>query len=204
MTRPELPEEITRGKVVAIARRLPPGSLPMLADALLREGIGVLEVTMDATDALMAIESMAGTDLLIGAGTVMSPAMAADAVDAGASFIVAPHTDEATVRWCVERSVPVVPGAMTPSEIMHAWGLGASAVKLFPASVGGPAYLASIRGPIGHVPLIATGGIDAANVSAYLEAGATAVGIGGWLTASLDADTIRARAREVVAAVTAR
>ncbi len=201
MTRVELPRQVSDGKVVAIARRLAPGSHAVLADALLRGGIGVLEITMDSDGAAVTIEAMAATGLFVGAGTVLNAHQAEEAVASGASFIVSPHTDEGVVRWCVDHAVPVMPGAVTPSEIVRAWDLGASAVKLFPASVGGPGYLAAIRGPLGHIPIIPTGGIDASNAREYLDAGAVAVGVGGWLTASFDADTVHSRASELAEVV---
>lgn len=201
VTRVELPRQIAKGKVVAIARKLAPGAHAVLADALLGSGFGVLEITMDSEGATATIEAMAATGLLVGAGTVLSTRQAEEAVSAGASFIVSPHTDEAVVRWCVDHAVPVMPGAVTPSEIVRAWDMGASAVKLFPASIGGPGYLAAVRGPLGHIPIIPTGGIDASNARGYLDAGAVAVGVGGWLTAAFDADTVRSRAAELAEVV---
>lgn len=201
VSRVALPRQVSDGKVIAIARRLPPGSYTVLADALLRGGIGVLEVTMDSEGAAATIEAMAATGLLVGAGTVLDTHQAEDAVAAGASFVVSPHTDDEVVRWCVAHAVPVMPGAVTPSEIVRAWNLGASAVKLFPASVGGPRYVASVRAPLGHIPIVPTGGIDASNARQYLDAGAAAVGVGGWLTAAFDADTVRSRAAELAAVV---
>lgn len=202
MSRLGLPSQIAHGRVVAIARRLPPGSHTVLADALLRGGIGVLEVTMDSDDAVATIEAMSATGLLVGAGTVMTIGEAEAAATAGASFIVSPHTDDVLVRWSIDNGLPVMPGAVTPTEVVRAWDLGATAVKLFPASIGGPRYLSSIRGPLGHIRIIPTGGIDSSNAREYLDAGAVAVGVGGWLTAAFDADTIHARATELADAVT--
>ena len=104
------------------------------------------------------------------------------ALDAGAQFLVSPFLDEELVAEFTAQGVPFIPGAMTPSEIVRAWDAGAPLVKIFPASVTGPALLRELRGPLGHVPLMPTGGISAANAAAFLSAGAAAVGVGGSLT----------------------
>ena len=194
MTRPALPVEVTNQRVIAIARRLPPAQLDTLAGALVASGISVLEITLDGDGAVAAIAGLEGSGLVVGAGTVMSVAAAEQAVAAGASFIVSPHTDEAIVRWAADAGIAVMPGALTPTEIAHAWAVGASAVKLFPASVGGPDGLRALRGPFREVAFIPTGGVDAGNAGEYLDAGAVAVGVGSWLTGSADPAVIRDRA----------
>ncbi len=194
MTRPRLPVEITAQRLIAIARRLSLSQIEMVAGALLDNGVNVLEVTLDAADAYTVIAHLEGSGLLVGAGTVMSVGQAATAVDAGVAFIVSPHTDESIVRWAVENAVPVMAGAITPTEIARAWDLGCSAVKLFPASVGGPGLLRTLRGPFSQVEFVPTGGVSADNASDYLEAGAVAVGIGSWLTGHPDRDIVEQRA----------
>ena len=171
----------------------------MIADALAAGGIRILEITMDSPGALESIGALAGGRLVIAAGTVLTADGADAAVAAGAQFLVSPHLDAALVRDVAGRGVPVIPGALTPSEIMAAWDEGASAVKVFPASLGGPGYLAAVRGPISHIPLIPTGGVNVDNAAPFLAAGAIAVGVGGWLTDSGDAATIRSRAEHLVA-----
>lgn len=133
------------------------------------------------------------------AGTVMSTGEAADAVAAGATFLVSPHTDPDLVCWAAARGVAVVPGAFTPTEVAAAWNAGATAVKLFPASVGGPALVRELRGPFAHMAFIPSGGITAENAGAFLAAGAVAVGIGGWLTRNADPAVVEARARRLAA-----
>lgn len=194
MTRPALPDAITEQRLIAIARRLPPEQMEMLTGALLASGIGVLEVTLDTADAVSTIAALDGSGLVVGAGTVMSVPQAAQAAEAGAAFIVSPHTDDSVVRWAVENAIPVMAGAITPTEIAGAWDLGCSAVKLFPASVGGPPLLHTLRGPFSQVDFVPTGGVEAANVADYLDAGAVAVGVGSWLTGSSERAVIEERA----------
>ena len=131
----------------------------------------------------------------------MTAEEASQALDAGARFLVMPHTDVGLVAWAAGRGVPVFPGAMTPSEIVAAWNAGAAGVKVFPAGSLGPGFIREVRGPLSRIPLIPTGGITAENVGAFIAAGAVAVGAGGWLTGSRDPATIRERAAALVAAV---
>lgn len=199
MTRPALPSAIVEQRIIAIARRLPSTQVAGLIEALLDAGVGVLEVTLDADDAIATIGGLDGSGLLVGAGTVMSVPQAAAAVEAGASFLVSPHTDEPVVEWAVENGVPVMAGAITPTEISRAWDLGASAVKLFPASLGGPQLLRALRGPFSQVDFVPTGGVGVENAADYLNAGAVAVGIGSWLTGSPDRAVVTERASRLAA-----
>lgn len=198
MSRPPLPDRIVRQRLIAIARKLPPERIDVMTEALLASGIGVLEVTLDGDDAASIIAALAGSGLLVGAGTVTSVPQAAMAVEARAAFIVLPHTDDAVVSWAVDNAIPVIAGALTPTEIARAWDLGCSAVKLFPASVGGPRLLSTLRGPFSHVGFVPTGGVGADNAADYLEAGAVAVGVGSWLTGSPERSVIEERAAALV------
>lgn len=197
----DLPDRIVSQKVIPVARRLDASSAPRLAEALGDGGLTVLEVTMERRNAVSAIEAIAGGELTVGAGTVTSIAQARDAVDAGASFLVAPHAAIDILDWARGRDVPMLPGAFTPSEIHAAWQRGAPAVKLFPASLGGPAYLRSLFGPYPELRLVPTGGVDAANARDYLDAGAIAVGVGAWLTGGDDYGVVTERAKELVGAI---
>lgn len=201
MTRAPLPDVIAERRVIAIARRVPHGRLAAMTDVLTESGIDVIEVTLDGDDALASLEWLAGRGVVAGAGTVRSRLDAERALDAGARFLVSPHTDADVVSFAVDRAVPMMPGAMTPTEVASAWALGASAVKLFPATVGGPEFLAAVRGPLGDIPIIPTGGVDATNAADFLRAGALAVGVGGWLTGSPDDRVVAERARLLVDAV---
>jgi 2-dehydro-3-deoxyphosphogluconate aldolase/(4S)-4-hydroxy-2-oxoglutarate aldolase len=189
-----LPASIREQRVIAIARGLTPETATPLAEALSRGGVGVLEVTVEEEGGIPALAELRGSDLLVGAGTVTSLALAAAAMEAGAGFLVSPHLDDGLVRWSHEAGVPFIPGAFTPTEIHSAWAAGASAVKIFPASIGGPELISAVKGPLPHVDVIPTGGIDGNNAAAYLEAGAVAVGVGGWLTGHSDMSMVAERA----------
>lgn len=203
--RPEVPAAIREGRLIAIARGIDPPRLPALVDALIDGGIDVVEVTLNSAAALDSITALrdraVGSRLLVGAGTVLDPAAAQAAVTAGASFLVTPVVDLPTISWAAARQIPIFPGAMTPTEILAAWVAGAAAVKVFPASVLGPAFVREVRGPLPEIPLIPTGGVSPDSAWAFLEAGATAVAVGGWLTGADDPAFARARARQLRMAI---
>lgn len=200
MNRARLPEVVVETRVIAVLRGLNPDRLDTVAQILREAGMGAIEVTMDSPEAARSIERLAHSGPSVGAGTVMSVAEAETAVAAGATFLVAPHTDQTVVRWAVERGIPMIPGALTPTEVMAAWDAGVAAVKVFPASVGGPAFLKALRGPLGGIPLIPTGGITAENAGAFLDSGAVAVGLGGWLTDHPDLEVVAERAASAIQA----
>jgi 2-dehydro-3-deoxyphosphogluconate aldolase/(4S)-4-hydroxy-2-oxoglutarate aldolase len=177
---------IRRGRLIVVLRRLTPrGRLVDLVDELAEAGARAFEITFDAPDAaadLVACRDALGRgghDAIIGAGTVRTVRQLAAAADSGASFIVSPVFDPEVVAAALARSLPVIPGAYTPTEADAAWRAGATFVKLFPASVLGPAFLRELRGPLPEIEVVATGGVDAASAGPLLEAGAAAVGIGG-------------------------
>jgi 2-dehydro-3-deoxyphosphogluconate aldolase / (4S)-4-hydroxy-2-oxoglutarate aldolase len=196
-----LPEEIAGPRVVAIGRGLPADRVERIAEGLVAGGIRAFEITLNSPDALSTIASLAarwGGELLVGAGTVIDVDDAERAAGAGASFIVSPHTDAALVDWAVGRGLPVFPGAFSPTEILAAWNAGATAVKLFPASVAGPAFVREFRGPFRDIPLIATGGVTIESAPAFLAAGAAAVGMGSWLAGDGEPDGIADRAARLI------
>lgn len=211
MLRLAIPDGITRGGVVAIARRLDPAVVGPIADALAQGGIGAFELTLNEpeTDALRAIEAAAahvttsGLPLDVGAGTVLSLESAQRALDAGATFLVAPHLDLEVAAWATARGVPMLPGAATPTEVLAAWRAGAAAVKVFPASVLGPAFLRELHGPFPDIPLQPTGGITVDSAADFIRAGAVAVGMGSWLFAGGTPTSVAERAGTATAAVAA-
>ncbi len=119
--------------------------------------------------------------MLIGAGTVLDAATARAAILAGAEFIVAPTLSPEVIEMCHRYDKVVVPGAYTPTEILAAWELGADFVKLFPAEVGGPAYLQAVRAPLPQVKLMAVGGVTLETAAGFIRAGAVALGVGSSL-----------------------
>jgi 2-dehydro-3-deoxyphosphogluconate aldolase / (4S)-4-hydroxy-2-oxoglutarate aldolase len=205
--RPALPPGLVEGGVVAIARRLDPAVVTAVADGLLEGGVRAFEVTLNDPEAaaLASIATLArhaeGTHFVVGAGTVLTVEAAQRAVDAGATFLVMPHTDTELVAWTGARGIPSFPGALTPSEIVAAWRAGAAAVKLFPASVAGSAFVREFRGPFPNIPLVPTGGVTAETAPDFIRAGAVAVGLGSWLIGDGDPTGIAERGATVVRAV---
>ena len=184
----DVADRIRRGRLIVVLRRIAPRErLVDLVEELADAGARAFEITFDAPDAaadLVACRDMLGRrghDAIIGAGTVRTGLQVAEAAAAGASFIVSPLFDPEVVAATLARSVPVIPGAYTPTEVDRAWRAGATFVKLFPASSLGPAHVRELRGPLPEVETIATGGVDATNARAFLDAGAVAVGIGSAL-----------------------
>jgi 2-dehydro-3-deoxyphosphogluconate aldolase/(4S)-4-hydroxy-2-oxoglutarate aldolase len=171
--------------VVAIIRTETPRDLVGVAKALSAGGIRFVEITMTVPGALEiireAVAALHGTDAIIGAGTVLDGATARMAILAGARFIVGPGFDQETVDVCGLYGIMVVPGAYTPTEIITAWKGGADVVKLFPADIGGPAYLKTLKEPLPQIELLPTRGVDFETAGAFIKAGAIAVGAGSAL-----------------------
>lgn len=173
-------------------------------------GVPVAEITMTVPSATDAIATIARANrVLVGAGTVLDGVQARACIDAGARFIVTPVLAPEVIDVCRAHDVPVVMGALTPSEILTAWRLGADLVKVFPAhAVGGAAYLRAVLGPLPHIRLVPTGGVTLDSVPAFIAAGAAAIGVGGeivspQLLAAGQADEITARTQAFSAAVRA-
>jgi 2-dehydro-3-deoxyphosphogluconate aldolase / (4S)-4-hydroxy-2-oxoglutarate aldolase len=174
-------ERLRRRRLMAIVRGTDPDAALASLNVLAEEGIDLVEVSLTTAGALSVIRRAAagpGDPAGLGAGTVLTAADAQDALDAGASYLVTPGVC-AGAREGLRLGVPVLVGALTPSEVITAIELGATAVKLFPAAaVGGPSYLRDLRAPFPGVPFVPVGGVDAGAVPDYLAAGATAVGVG--------------------------
>lgn len=200
MSAPLLPSLIEESRIIAILRGLDTARAVDVTTALAEAGIAVVEITMDSPRAEETVAALAGSDLTVGAGTVTSLKDARLAVEAGAEFLVAPYTDVELVSTMRMRGIPMVPGVMTPTEAVEAVNAGASAVKLFPASAVGSSLVGALSGPLPDIQVIPTGGITSSNAREFLDAGALAVGIGGWLTGSGDLNVVASRASEVIAA----
>jgi len=155
------------------------------ADALIKAGFKLIEVTMTVPDAFEAIKTLASRNLdgiVIGAGTVMSAYDARKAIEHGAQFIVSPSCETDIVRPCREAGVVAIPAGLTPTEIVQAWRIGAHFVKVFPAgSMGGPAYIKALRGPLPDIPLWVSGMVLAHEAQAYFQAGVQLIGLGSEL-----------------------
>jgi 2-dehydro-3-deoxyphosphogluconate aldolase / (4S)-4-hydroxy-2-oxoglutarate aldolase len=177
-------EMMRESGVIAIMRAQASDQLLRAAEAVLAGGVNAIEVTLTTPGALQVIEQAAktfGSDVLFGAGTVLDPESARAAILAGAQFMVSPTLNVATIELCRRYSVPVLPGAYTPTEILAAWEAGADIVKVFPASIGGPAFIKALKAPLPHIRLAPVGGVDLTNTADFIRAGAEVVGVGGEL-----------------------
>jgi len=148
-------------------------------------GVPIVEVTMTVPGAVKVIAQLSksmGQEVLIGAGTVLDSEDARRCLDAGAQFLVSPALDLETVKLAQQAGVMVMPGALTPNELLAAWKAGADFVKVFPCgSVGGPKYIKALKAPFPQIPMIPTGGVNLNTAADFIQAGAAALGIGGEL-----------------------
>lgn len=153
-----------------------------VADALRDGEVSIIEVTMSVPGALAIVSRLIdafGEEILVGTGTVLDGEMADNAIKAGSRFIVSPNYSKELIATANKHNIPVIPGALTPSEILDAYTMGADAVKVFPCdNVGGASYIKAIRAPLPHIPLVPTGGVDLETAGPLLEAGAFALGVG--------------------------
>lgn len=151
MTKEKVLETIFQTKVVAVIRMADSGKLLKVVEAVQAGGVKAIEITMTVPDAIEVIRAMARNKpagVVIGAGSVLDPETARAAILAGAEFVVSPVTNLDTIRLCIRYGVPVMPGALTPTEIVTAWQAGADIVKIFPATSVGPKYFKDIHGPL--------------------------------------------------------
>ncbi len=208
-------EYIRERKIVAIVRGLAPEYLIRLGHALEEGGIGLMEVTYDQrapeswADTARAIEAVGkefGDRILVGAGTVITPEQVRLTANAGGRYLVTPTTQPEIIRMGKELGLGAFPGALTPTEILTAYEAGADAIKVFPASVFGPAYIRAVRAPLSHIPLMAVGGVNERNAAEFMKAGCVGLGVGGnlvnreWIRAG-EWDRITALAGEFMKAV---
>jgi 2-dehydro-3-deoxyphosphogluconate aldolase / (4S)-4-hydroxy-2-oxoglutarate aldolase len=182
MNKAEVLNWIRRIGIIPVVRADSPDQAKRAINAVNAGGINVIEVTMTVPNAVRLIRELTQTyaeEVLIGAGTVLDPQTAHDCIDAGAKFVVSPALNEDTIALCRARDVAVLPGALTPTEVVRAWTAGADAVKVFPAgSVGGPGYLKSLKAPLPQIELVPTGGVSLNNAADFIKAGAMALGVG--------------------------
>jgi len=209
------------GRADTLARIRATGIIPVIrapsaedalaaVEAMRAGGIDIIELTMTVPSAIKVIEQVAeryGDAVVVGAGTVLDAETARAAILAGAAFVVSPIVDLPTIRVCRTYGIPVVPGGLTPTEIVDAWRAGADLVKVFPCgSLGGASYIKALRAPLPQIELVPTGGVTAATVGDFIAAGACAVGAGGDLVdiarlARGDHAGLTENARRYVAAV---
>jgi len=203
MGRLEVLQGILETGVVAIVRLDSSEGLIRVAEAIAEGGVRHIEFTMTTPGALATLEQVSerfGDDVVFGAGTVLDSETARAAILAGAKFIVAPNLNVDMITLCNRYSVPAMPGALTPTEIMQAWDAGAAVVKIFPARAFGPRYIKDVLAPLPQVKLAPVGGVSLDNVTDYIAAGSACVGVGSSLVNNVliadknwDALTERAR-----------
>lgn len=171
---------IKKTGVIGILRGIDSEIAVDVAEAVVEGGVTAIEVTADTSDAIQIIETLSDSldNVSVGAGTVLDSQTARSVQIAGAEFVVTPTVDEGVINTCNRYGIPIVSGAFTPTQVMSAYELGADLVKIFPAETGGHKHISSINSPLGHVPLVPTGGVQPTNAGKYINAGAVAVGAG--------------------------
>lgn len=185
MNKKEQLQQLKDSGIVAVIRKPSYNKVIQITDALVTGGVGALEITVDTDRAYEIIAQLkvryAGK-ALVGAGTVLDKEIAKTAIEAGADFIFSPILDEATIRLTNQNGRISIPGVMTPTEIVKGHQYGADVLKIFPGSSLGVNYIRELSAPLGHIPMMPTGGVTLDNVGPFIRAGAVAVGIGSSLT----------------------
>jgi 2-dehydro-3-deoxyphosphogluconate aldolase/(4S)-4-hydroxy-2-oxoglutarate aldolase len=184
MSRDTTLKRILDGGIVAVVRAESGESLVKVVAALAEGGVTAAEITFtvpDAIDVIRQVRKEVGDAVVLGAGTVLDAETARVALLAGAEYIVAPTLNLEVIRICRRYDKAVMPGVFTPTEVLTAWEAGADIVKIFPADVGGPAYLKALRAPLPQVRMMPTGGVDLNTAESFLKAGACCLGVGGSL-----------------------
>lgn len=169
--------------VAAVIRGATADNIVPVAHALRKGGVKLMEITVESPGALAAIEKVSSCvdDVLVGAGTVLDKETARAVILCGAKFIFSPTMSTETILMAKRYGVVSIPGAFTATEILNAYEHGADFVKVFPANIGGPGYIKSIHGPLPHIPLMVTGGVDESNAGDFVRAGAIGIGVGSSL-----------------------
>ena len=199
MDKKQIVEQIEMLGLVPVVRASSSDEAIKVIDAVLAGGVNILEITMTVPGAVKVIEKVAdkyGSEVLVGAGTVLDPETARACLLAGAQFIVSPALNLDTIALCHRYSAPVMPGVLTPTEMITAWSAGADFVKVFPCgAVGGASYIKNLKGPFPQIKMIPTGGVSLKTAAEFLKAGASALGVG---TDLVDVKAIRAGNTNVV------
>jgi 2-dehydro-3-deoxyphosphogluconate aldolase/(4S)-4-hydroxy-2-oxoglutarate aldolase len=185
--------------IVPVVRASSAREARIAAEAVCKGGIPIVEITMTvpgAVDVVRELAKSAGSEILIGAGTVLNAEDARRCLDAGAQFLVSPGFNRATVELAVRESKLIMAGALTPTEVIEAWTAGSDLVKVFPCGqVGGAKYIKALKGPLPQVPLVPTGGVNLSTAAEFIEVGAAALGIGGEL---VQAEALKSNKPELI------
>ena len=196
--------------VIPVVRASSADEAIKVVEAITAGGLPLLEITMTVPGAVQVIEKLSqrfGTEAVVGAGTVLDAATATACINAGAQFVVSPALNPETIARCRELNVAIMPGALTPTEVLQAWNAGADFVKIFPAgAMGGASYLKSLKAPLPQIELVPTGGVTLETAASFIEAGAAAIGVGADLVnikaiRSGEAEKVTAAARAYIEAV---
>ena len=192
MTKTEVIKRIRDTGVIPVVRATTADEAMRAIDAIREGGISVLEITMTVPGAVALIEQVAsryGKDALVGAGTVLDAETAKACISSGAQFVVSPSLNTGTIDYCGSQDVVVMPGALTPTEVVQAWHAGADFVKVFPAgAVGGASYIKALKAPLPQIKLVPTGGVSLKTAGDFIRAGAAALCVGADL---VDLNAIR-------------
>lgn len=181
MEKAKVLETIKREKLVPVIRTNSTDDARQAIQILSKCGIKVFEITMTVPNAVELISEIneSNSEILIGAGTVLDESTAEKCIEAGAKFIVSPAFDAETVKFCREKNVAIMPGTITPTEVLTAWNAGADCVKIFPCDVmGGAKYLKTLKTLFPHIEMMPTGGVSCDTIADFFAAGAIAVGVG--------------------------
>ncbi len=199
MNKQEVLRQVEKVGVVPVVRASSTEEAMQVIEAIRAGGIPVLEITMTVPRAVRVIEQVAdryNDDVVVGAGTVLDAETARACILAGASFVVSPSLNVETIELCRRYSIAVMPGALTPTEVVTAWSAGADVVKVFPCgALGGAKYLRALKAPLPQVEMIPTGGVSLATAADFISAGAFALGVGADL---VDTKAIRSGQPEKV------
>jgi 2-dehydro-3-deoxyphosphogluconate aldolase / (4S)-4-hydroxy-2-oxoglutarate aldolase len=199
MDKTEVIRTISDVGIIPVVRASSADEAMLAIDAIREGGISLLEITMTVSGAVGVIEKVStryGNEALVGAGTVLDPETARACIQAGARFIVSPSLNFETIALCRREGVTVMPGALTPTEVVNAWAAGADFVKVFPAgAMGGASYIKSLKAPLPHISLVPTGGVSLKTAADFIKAGASALGVGADL---VDVKAIRDGQQSVI------
>ena len=199
MTKNEILQTIRDIGIIPVVRAQSADEAMKAIDAIREGGISILEITMTVPGAVGVIEQVSaryGSEAVVGAGTVLDGETARTCILAGAQFVVSPSLDLETIEMCRRYGVAVMPGALTPTEVVQAWSAGADFVKVFPAgAVGGASYIKSLKAPLPQIELVPTGGVSLKTAADFIKAGASALGVGADL---VDVKAIREGQQSVI------
>ncbi|HYX27386.1 MAG TPA: bifunctional 4-hydroxy-2-oxoglutarate aldolase/2-dehydro-3-deoxy-phosphogluconate aldolase [Pyrinomonadaceae bacterium] len=187
MIKSEVIQRIRDIGVIPVVRASSGEEAIQIVEAIKAGGVSIVEITMTVPGAVEVIEQLVkgfGDETIVGAGTVLDPETAKACIAVGAEFIVSPALNLETIKFCRDQGIAVMPGALTPTEVVTAWNAGADFVKVFPCgAVGGAAYIKSLKAPLPQLELVPTGGVSLQTAASFIEAGAAAIGVGADLVA---------------------